>query len=73
MFYYENDNKLYTSIIPLNDADFNEIVSYEGYVPKMLDRRGDGYGDYLQFTINDNGYIENWEVSFKEFDCEWVS
>jgi hypothetical protein len=39
----------------------------------MLDRRGDGYGDYMQFTINDTGYIENWEVSFKEFDCEWVS
>lgn len=57
----------------LCDADFNEVVSYEGYVPKMLDRRGDGYGDYLQFTINDKGYIENWEVSFREFDCEWVS
>lgn len=57
----------------LCDADFNEIVSYEGYVPKMLDRLGDGYGDYLQFTIDKNGFIENWDVSFREFDCEWVS
>ena len=57
----------------LCDADFNEVVSYEGYVPKMLDRQGDGYGDYLQFTINDKGYIENWDVSFRDFDCEWVS
>lgn len=63
------DEGVYT----LCDSDFNEVVGYDGYVPKMLDRRGDGYGDYLQFIIDENGYILNWEVSFKEFDCEWVS
>ena len=51
--------------------DFNEVVSYDGYVPKMLDRRGDGYGDYLQFFIDERGYIQNWEVSLNECGCEW--
>ena len=57
-------------IYSLCDKDFNTIVSYDGYVPKMLDRKGDGYGDYLQFVVNEDGYIENWVPSFKEFDCE---
>lgn len=60
-------------VYSLCDADFNEVVSYDGYVPKMLDRRGDGYGDYLQFVIDEKGYIQNWNVSLNEFDCEWVS
>ena len=60
-------------VYSLCDADFNEVVSYDGYVPNMLDRRGDGYGDYLQFVIDEKGYIQNWKVSLNEFDCEWVS
>ncbi len=30
------------------------------YVPDWFDLNGDGYGDYIQLTIDKNGYIKNW-------------
>lgn len=30
------------------------------YVPDWFDLDGDGYGDYIQLTIDKNGYIKNW-------------
>jgi hypothetical protein len=30
------------------------------YVPKVLDTRGDGYGDYMQFKVDENGTILKW-------------
>ena len=30
------------------------------YVPDWFDLDSDGYGDYIQLTIDKNGYIKNW-------------
>ena len=39
----------------------NPITEYEGYVPNILEVNENGYGDYLNFTINSDGTIANWE------------
>lgn len=49
------------------------IQSKDKYVPQMLDTRHDGGGDYIQFKVNDKGYIENWKVDFDKFDVKWVN
>lgn len=43
-------------------------LSYEGYVPGCIGEGG--YGDYLEFEINDEGYIDDWDFDnedYKEF------
>ena len=47
-----------------NQDESQQIVSYdcdEYYVPRWLDEVGDGYGDYLQITINGDGTIKDWD------------
>ena len=44
----------------LYDEDMNPITEYEGYVPNILEVNENGYGDYLNFTINTDGTIKNW-------------
>lgn len=58
----------------LASASFLErvIESKSHYVPNMLDTRGDGFGDYFQFKINENGYIENWNPDLSDFDVELI-
>lgn len=34
------------------------LASYEGYVPDCIPG---SYGDYVEFNIDENGKIENWE------------
>lgn len=43
------------------------IKQIDGYVPKILSPGGDGYGDYVIMNVDENGYIENWEVVLDEF------
>lgn len=49
-----------------------DVLEYEGYVPEII---GDGgWGDYLEFEIDNDGNIPNWrplnEDDIKEFeDC----
>ena len=46
-----------------NQDESQQIVSCdcdEYYVPNWLDEVGDGYGDYLQITINGDGTIKDW-------------
>lgn len=58
----------------LYDSLYNEVIeSNSRYVPKMLDTKGDGYGDYIQFDIDENGYIKNWKIILDDFNCVWVS
>lgn len=47
----------------LYDNENNLIHEYDGYVPKILDVCGGGYGDYLEFAVDANGIIENWECT----------
>ena len=34
-------------------------LEYE-YVPSVFDTRGDGYGDYMQFEVDSDGVIRDW-------------
>ena len=60
----------------LYDENMNIIDEYEGYVPNILEVNENGYGDYLNFTINEDGSILNWKQHinylgnriFKEWD-----
>lgn len=45
----------------LYDENMNIIGEYEGYVPNILEVNEEGYGDYLNFTINEDGSILNWK------------
>lgn len=47
-----------------NYDEAQQIISTdcgEYYVPNWLDSLGDGYGDYLQITINGDGTIQDWD------------
>lgn len=37
------------------------VFHYEGYVPSILDTKGDGYGDYIIMTVDEEGYIEGFD------------
>lgn len=50
-----------TGYYKLLDADSNEVVSYEGYVPDCIGE----WGDYLNFEIID-GVINDWEFGEKD-------
>lgn len=57
------DNGIYT-LIGCNEHTESDL-SYEGYVPTCL---GDGgYGDYLEFEIDDKGYIKPWKFTNKDY------
>lgn len=51
----------------LKDKCLNDIMTYEGYVPGCLEIDDNGWGDYIEFTINDR-YIENWSFGQKDVD-----
>lgn len=58
----------------LLDDNFAKIIkSNDKYVPKMLDTRGDGGGDYIQFEVDENGYINNWKLDLDKFDAVWAN
>lgn len=42
----------------------NEIIyEYDGYVPEILNIRGGGWGDYLEFEVDETGVIDDWECN----------
>lgn len=58
----------------LMDENYTEIVSTNNpYVPNMLDTQGDGFGDYMQFSVDKEGYIKNWRVEFSDFNITLLS
>jgi hypothetical protein len=53
----------------LLDNNDNVVISFEdGYVPKTLYPKRNGYGDYIIMDIDENGKIENWEFIKDDFD-----
>lgn len=45
----------------LTDAEVNEIVTLEGYVPEIMCPADEGYGDYIIMYVDENGIIEGWD------------
>ena len=42
------------------------VVGYTGYVPTCLGEGG--YGDYLEFEIDENSYIVDWSFGQEDYD-----
>jgi hypothetical protein len=55
--YLLDENKNIITWFDENEGE--EVNCYEGYVPDILDCIGEGYGDYIQMIIDENGYIKN--------------
>jgi hypothetical protein len=51
----------------LLDENKNEIKSIEGYVPKIMCPKENGYGDYVIMDIDRDGKIENWKADLSDF------
>ena len=41
----------------------NEVLHYEGYVPDFMSIEEEGYGDYIDMIINENGCMQNWNIT----------
>ena len=41
----------------------NEVLHYEGYVPDFMAIEEEGYGDYIDMIINENGCIQKWNIT----------
>lgn len=54
----------------LLDEDKNVIKLIEGYVPRILYPKKNGYGDYIIMDIDENGFIQKWKVKLDEFTDE---
>jgi hypothetical protein len=57
-------------IYTLLDANRNEVAKKDGYVPGMMCRGGNGYGDYVIMTIGPDGTIDGFEPDFSEFEAD---
>lgn len=45
------------------DRSGNEVLYYEGYVPDFMAIEDEGYGDYIDMVVDENGYINDWWVT----------
>ena len=50
----------------LVDDDGETVISYSGYVPTCLGLGG--YGDYLEFEIDENSHIVDWSFGQEDYD-----
>lgn len=53
----------------LLDADRNEIVAIDGYVPAIMSPGGNGFGDYIIMSIGPDGQIADWLIELDEFEA----
>ena len=52
----------------IKDINNNVVLSTnDGYVPDCLATDGEGFGDYIIMSINENGIIENWNFDIEDF------
>jgi hypothetical protein len=57
-------------IYELQTADNELIVRKDGYVPRCLSPKGNGYGDYIIMNIDENGMIDKWKFDVRCFTEE---
>jgi len=60
------DDGIYT----VKDADGNQVFQIDGYVPKCMAPKENGYGDYIIMDINENGIIDGWKFNPSQFNEE---
>ena len=54
----------------LLDSAGRVVKKIDGYVPSMLAPEGEGYGDYVILSIDEEGLISNWKADLSCFDDE---
>lgn len=47
----------------ISDENDNEVLHYEGYVPDFMAIEEEGYGDYIDMIIDENGCIQDWNIT----------
>jgi hypothetical protein len=52
----------------LLDENKAEVVSIDGYVPKIMCPGDNGYGDYVIMSIGADGKIEGWHPDLSAFE-----
>lgn len=52
----------------LLDAERNIIKQLDGYVPDFFSIEEEGYGDYLEFEVREDGCIDKWKFGQNELD-----
>ena len=55
-------------VYQLLDENKEKIHEIEGYVPKVMCPKENGYGDYLIMDIDENGFIKNFNEDMIEED-----
>lgn len=61
--YVQNVKVVDEGIYVLVDSNLTQIAVYRNYVPTCLEIDERGWGDYLEFTIEKNGKINNWSFT----------
>ena len=53
----------------LKDEKGDVVLSADdGYVPKTLYPKENGYGDYIIMDIDEKGFIKDWKFNFSDFE-----
>lgn len=63
VYYKVVDEGVYT----MYDNSMRKVDEYEGYVPDLMSLDDNGYGDYMNLTINEDGFIEDWPVNINSY------
>lgn len=57
-------------VYALLDADMNVVVQKDGYVPKMMCPKDNGYGDYVIMDIDGTGKIDRFRVDLSYWETD---
>ena len=52
----------------LLDSDGHTLKEYEGYVPRMMSPKENGYGDYVIMDVGPDGKIDKFEADLTSFE-----
>lgn len=55
-----------TGCYQVYDGEGNLVKGYTGYVPQCVGEGG--YGDYLEFEVNEEGHIVDWDFDQEDWD-----
>ena len=55
-------------VYSLFNDEGDEVKSIEGYVPKIMCPKENGYGDYIIMDIDGSGKIADWKVVLQEWE-----
>jgi hypothetical protein len=54
----------------LLDADKGELITIDGYVPRIMSPKENGYGDYVIMDIGADGKIADWRIDLDAFTSD---